>query len=169
MKIQKKSIVIGALALTLALVGVPAAQAATASKVGNMGVNNLASAIATKFNLNATEVQQVFTEQHVKMEANRVAEAKTRLAADVTAGKITQAQADLITAKRSQLEASRVSMEGKTKEEAMATMKTERTALEQWAKDNNIPASYIIMGGRGGGHKGFGREGGMKGRAPLAQ
>jgi len=156
---KKKGIAIGALALTLALLGASAAQADN-SNVGGFGrmgkedhKKELVEALSAKFNLKTADVEQVFTEQHAKMEATRLQELKTKLGADVTAGKITQVQADLIVAKGAEMKTFRDTLKDKTKEEVMAAMKTQKASLDQWIKENNIPAGYLVggfEGGRGG-------------------
>ena len=40
-------------------------------------------------------------------------------------------------------------MQGKTAEEKRTAMKAQMADLKQWAKDNNIPQGYLMMGGRG--------------------
>ena len=37
-------------------------------------------------------------------------------------------------------------------------MDSERTALEQWAKDNGIDIQYLMFGGKHGGRGGFGHK-----------
>ncbi len=123
---------------------------------------NIVNAIAEKFNLNVSDVQDVFDEQRATMEANRQ-EHREEMQADmqekfnerinqaVSDGKLTQAQADLIIAKKAELCSQQTSMEGKTREEILAFQKSQRDSLEQWAKDNNIPTGYIMFCGMGRG------------------
>ncbi len=163
MKKPKTSTMVAAAALTLGLMagGVGLTQAASTSTTNPM--SGLVTAIATKFNLNASEVEQVFQEQHAQMEARHTQEYKEYLAQAVKDGKLSQDQADKILAKRQELEtereANRTAMEGKTDEERKAYMEEHRTEhkaeLEQWAKDNNIPTEYLRFGfgkGKGPGH-----------------
>ncbi len=120
---------------------------------------NLVKAIAEKFGLNQTEVQQVFDDQHAQMQQQHKADEATRLSQAVTDGKLTQDQADKITAKRAELDAQRESDKAKfdsmTDSERQAAMKTKMDELKQWATDNNIPAGYLPFGG-GRGHGGPG-------------
>jgi histidinol phosphatase-like enzyme len=151
-----------ALILGLSTIGYGAHAAGTA-QTGTNGVNpmtGLVTALSQRFNLNATDVQKVFDEQHAQMEAAHQAQEKIALQQAVTDGKLTQAQADLITAKRAELETARLSLEGKTKEERDALMKTQMDALKQWATTNNIPVGYVF--GFGHGDHG-GRHGDFKG------
>jgi predicted phage gp36 major capsid-like protein len=159
---MKKPFVIAGLAATIGLAGLGAgvAHAATSSSDSNNPMSSLVDAIATKFNLDKTQVQQVFDEQKTKMDAEREQEVKDELAQLVTDGKLTQAQSDAITAKRAELEkereANRDSFKDKTAEERKSEMDTKRTELEQWAKDNGIDTQYLKYvfghgpGGRGG-------------------
>lgn len=139
-------------------------------------MSKLVTAIAQRFNLNVSDVQQVFDEQKAQMDAQRE-EQRTQMEAQreqiftgrinqaVTDGKLTQDQAAKILAKKAELEAQKTSLEGKTKEErrtAMTTMKEQMDSLKQWATDNNIPQEYLpFLGfGMGRGHGGPGGPGG---------
>ncbi|MFA6160618.1 MAG: hypothetical protein WCT54_03010 [Patescibacteria group bacterium] len=145
---------IGAVALagTISLgAGVYAAQ--TPIGIQNR-MSGLVSAIATKFNLNSTEVQQVFDDQHAlnqqQMQGQRQDQMKTRLDQAVTSGQLTQAQEDLIIAKHKEVQDFMASLKDKTPDERQAAIKTETDALKQWATDNNIPQQYFAFGlGRG--------------------
>jgi hypothetical protein len=129
-------------------------------------MSSLVTAIATKFNLNAAEVQTVVDEtmqaEHAAREAQMQQAQAARLSAAVTAGKLTQAQADLITAKtaelRATMEANRIANQSLTMEQRKAKMDEQRTALQAWATANNIPTEYLHFVGGG---KGMGVHGGM--------
>ena len=112
-------------------------------------MNGLISAIAAKFNLNTNDVQQVFDEQRTKMEVLRQQNFADRLVSDVAGGKLIQAQADAITTKQAKMQTLRTEMQGKTAEEKRTALKAQMDDLKQWAKDNNIPQEYLMMGGRG--------------------
>jgi hypothetical protein len=132
-------------------------------------MSSLVTAIATKFNLNAADVQVVFNEtmqaEHTERAAQMQQLQTTRLATAVREGKLTQAQADLITSKtaelRAQMEANRTANQSLTLEQRRAKMNEQRTALEAWANANNIPSEYLhFLGGKGmGGHGGMGMKG----------
>jgi hypothetical protein len=132
---------------------------------GTDPMSTLVQKIASKFGLNVNDVQAVFDQDRTDRQAQQEKDYEARLAQAVTDGKITEAQKQLILTKHKELEASRQSqmqsMQGKTQAERKATMESERTALETWAKENNIDMSYLI-GGRGIGHRG-----GPKGMGPL--
>lgn len=168
MQIPKKSTLLATAAVVVGLgvasAGVIHAQSPTSP---TNPMSNLINAIATKFNLNPTDVQQVFDDQHAQMEVQHQQAMKDHLAQLVMDGKLTQEQADKITSKlqelESQHEANKTAFQGKTKEEVRTLMEQERTQLEQWAKDNNIPMEYLHFGfgkGHGPGMHGFGMRGG---------
>jgi hypothetical protein len=113
-------------------------------------MSGLVSAIATKFNLNQADVQQVFDDQRAKMQTEHQQAKANKLSAAVTAGTITQAQADAIIPKETEMKTFRDTLKDKTETERQAAMKTEMTSLQDWAKTNNIPTQFIPFGMRGG-------------------
>ncbi len=139
-------------------------------------MTSLVTAISQKFNLSQTDVQKVFDDQQTQMrqemDAKRAEEQKTRLAAAVTAGKLTRAQSDLITAKQTEMKTFMDSLKDKTETERQTAMKTKMDELKAWATTNNIPEQYALgfgghMGGPAGEHGGrggFGGPGGQGGR-----
>ncbi len=163
--------VTSAVLVGVAGIGASSIQAATTDTTTRPNpMANLVTAIAQKFNLNQTDVQKIFDEQRTQMdqqmETRRAEELKTRLTQAVKDGKLTQAQADLITAKQTELKAFHDSLKGKTPEECKAAMEAKKTELQQWAKANNIPEEFALMGPMGGpgGHGGQGGpRGGMRG------
>jgi hypothetical protein len=173
---MKKHLVIAATAATIGLtgLGVGVAHAATTTSSATTNpMSSLVDAVATKFNLNKADVQQVFDEQKSKMNAEREQTIKDDIAKLVTDGKITQAQADLINAKREEMqkqhEANKASMQSMTDTERKAAMDKEKTDLEAWAKQNNIDSQYLryVFGG-GHGH-GPGSHHGDKNRIDNTQ
>jgi hypothetical protein len=164
MNTPKKTAVIAALVTMLGTgaIGIGTTMAAENTSVGiKHGMQDLVTAIATKFNLNTAEVQAVFDAQRDQMQTEHKAEMEktqaqheadlaAKLTQAVTDGKLTQAQADAITAKRAELKTEREAMMAErkeqrlqTREEMEATMKTKKEALDKWAKDNNIPSEYL--------------------------
>lgn len=174
MKKRTKLAVASTLVLGLAFVGAGAADAAQ-TEGGATPKNNLVNIISQKFKLNSADVQKVFDEEHIKMrtdmETKRSIMEKESLAKAVSSGKLTQAQSDAITAKRAELAMSnttlRASLEGKSKEETQAAMKTRAENLKKWVTDNGIPGEYIsLVGGHSGkvhDGRGFGPQA-MKGQ-----
>lgn len=103
--------------------------------------------IADHFNLNTTDVQQVFDEQR-----------NANLNQAVTDGKITQAQRDLIQAKHDEMVAQMEKLKDLTPTERRDQMRTLHEDMRAWAEQTGIDLPAII-----GGHMGLGGEriGGM--------
>jgi hypothetical protein len=145
--------------LGLAILGGSVALAASNTKGSVM--TNIVAAISQKFNLNSTDVQavvdQTMANQKASMQADQTKKFTDRINQAVTDKKLTQDQADKIIAKRTELQAANLALKDKTPAERQAAMKTQMTALKQWATDNNIPQGYLMFGGpRMGGGRGFG-------------
>lgn len=161
-KISKKSKMIAATAFVLGVtaMGAGVANAETGTSANTEAtartehMTTLVTAIATKFNLNSSDVQaiveQVMTEERAKMEASHSAAATARLNQAVTDGKLTQAQVALITAKQAETKAFHESLKGKSETDRQAAMKAYMTSLKQWATDNNIPKEFGFGPGHGG-------------------
>ncbi len=156
--------------IALGLAGVSAGAIHAASTNSNNPVSNIVNAIASKFNLNPSDVQQVFDQQHAQMQAEHLQNFKDQLTQAVKDGKLTQDQMDKIVAKQqelqSQAEANKTAFVGKTPQEVRTLIDAQRKALDQWVSDNNIPKEYLRFGfGGGRGHMrgGFGMHGGMMG------
>lgn len=174
-KISKKSKMIAATAFVLGVTamgaGVANADTVTASAANTaktQHITSLVAAIATKFNLNSSDVQaiveQVMSEERAKMETAHEAQATTRLNQAVTDGKLTQAQVALITAKQAETKAFHDSLKGKSEADVQAAMKAYMTSLKQWATDNKIPEGFgMFVGGPGRGGPGGKGHGGMNG------
>lgn len=159
MKISKKTkmFVAVAFALGVAATGAGVIHAATTTANSTNPMNSLVSAIASKFNLNVTDVQQVFDDQRAQMETERKQQAADRIKQAVTDSKLTQDQADKIIAKQAEVSAFMETLKDKTDTERDAAMKTEMDSLKQWATDNSIPMQYMMfLGGHGGPGRGFG-------------
>lgn len=161
---MKKSLIITGTATAIGLAGLTGAGFAYAATDQTNPHDNLVSAIASKFNLNKTEVQKVFDEQHSAMEEERENEIKDELAQAVKDGKLTQAQSDAITAKRAEIakerEAARTSDQSKSRDEMKSTLDSKRTELEAWAKEQGIDSQYLrfVFGHGGRGHGGHGGD-----------
>lgn len=159
---MRKNLMIAAAAATLSLGAIAplgmsvAAHAASNTTTGT----SMADKIASKFNLNKTDVQKVFDEDRATHEADRTQAEKERLATLVKDGKITQAQSDKIAAKlaemKSEMEANRTAMQSKTEAERKAARDANKAALDKWANDNGIDIQYLMPahGGPGGGGPG---------------
>ena len=120
--------------------------ASAASNKSTSNSDSLVDKIATKFGLKKSDVQAVFDENHSAHQAKRQQKIADMLADGVKDGTITQVQSDAITAKIKELqtkfENNRAKFESMTGAERKAAIETERTALEQWLKDNKIPDEY---------------------------
>lgn len=116
--------------------------------------------IATKFNLNTSEVETVFNEERDARRAEMKAKFEDRLAQAVRDGKITDAQKSLIIEKHESLinerETLKEAWRNMTREERKSAMEKRRNDLESWMKANNIPDGIFGLGmgmgkvGRGG-------------------
>ena len=163
-KIEKILAVIGVVAaLGAGVLGTHAVFAADDPSTSSNGVSELVRAIATKFNLDASAVQAVFDEQretrYTQMEMRGEKRFQSKLSQAVTDGILTQDQADLVNAKHVEMKEFRMSLQGKTPEEIRIALKEQKEALDAWAKENNIPKSFVFFGrgsmmmGRGHGAK----------------
>lgn len=152
-----------ALMLVLATAGVGISHAATNGNAPQDRMQSLVTAIAKKFNLNTTEVQQVFDADRTQMEAAREQEQTSRINQAVTDDKLTQDQATKIIAKQKELAAARTATKNLSETERQTAMKTQMDSLKQWMTDNTIPAGYLPLGGPGMGH---GPQGGHGQRGP---
>lgn len=120
---KKQLIAAGIIAAgTVGLAG--AAMVGAESVNGSGHMQNLVSAIASKFNLKEADVQAVVDQQRTQMQAERDQQIKDQVTQLVTDGKLTQAQADKINAKRTELEQQR---------EANRTADQDKTAAERQA------------------------------------
>ncbi len=161
---MKKQLIAAGLVATIGIAGLGAgaANAETSASASTDPMSGLVDKIASKFNLNKTEVQQVFDEQKTAMHAEREQKVKDQVAKLVTDGKITTAQADAINAKRAELEkereANKDSFKDKTEEERKAEKDKRKTELETWAKEQGISTDYLryVMGHGPGGPGGHG-------------
>lgn len=161
LKTPSKSQIVGAIAIAtgLALAGTGVIHAAnTGTAQTSNPMNGLVNAIAQKFNLNASDVQQVFDQQRAQMDAQHQQEFEARVAQGVKDGKITQVQADQIVAKAKELQASRQSEQAnsanQTEAERDAARKAQMDSLKEWATQNNIPKEFMLFGGMGHGGPG---------------
>ena len=147
-------------AVAVATLGIVAVSTVSAdsSNTGNR-IESLVNAISQKFNLNPTEVQQVFDDHKSKMRLQMEEKIEERLNKAVVDGKLTQEQVNKILAKQVELKAQeasfKASLEGKTKEEIKALVKAQTDSIKQWAEENNIPIKYMVFGGFGK-HRGMG-------------
>lgn len=164
---MKKPLLIAGVISTIGIAGLGAgvANAASSTSSEKNPMSGMVDAIATKFNLDKTEVQKVVDAERTEMKAQRETDIKNELATLVKDGKLTQSQSDAIMAKRAELqterEANKDTKTETTAEERKTTMQAKKTALETWAKEQGIDSSYLkyLMGHGPGGHGGPGQRG----------
>jgi len=145
MTLGKKSVAIAGLlaAIGAGAVGVGTTFAASSTPATpHDRMEALVSAIATKFNLSTTDVQAVFDAQHATDVAAHKQHMIDGLAKAVTDGKLTQSQSDLLQAKATTEQSFMESLKAMTPDQREAAVKTERAALEQWAKDNGLSKEF---------------------------
>jgi hypothetical protein len=129
------------------LLGVGGVQAAQDTTSGT----SLVDKIASHFNLNKADVQQVFDQNRTEMKAKHAQAEADRLQKAVDAGTISSVQKDLIVAKQAELKTYMETLKDKTDEERRTAMKSKMDELKQWATDNKIPENLLrSFGGRGG-------------------
>jgi len=124
-------------------------------------VPSLVQEIASKFDLNQSDVQAVFAqhrqEMHTKMESNY----ETYLANLVKSGKISEEQEQLILNEHkqlmSQMQSTMKNFKSMTPAQRKAQMQAEMQTVKNWAKQNNISLQYLRPFGAG--MRGFGRFG----------
>ncbi|GEM_PF-4473373 len=114
----------------------------------NSSLPPLIQKIIDKFKLNSDEVKQVVDEERTERQRERQAKYEEWLDILVKAGKINETQKQLILQKREELQ--------NQQQTAWQQRETQRQALENWAKENNLDPEYLFGG--------FGRfSRGMKG------
>lgn len=152
---MKKKIFISAGLVSAGLLGMAGTSLAATNNSGS--ANSLPAKIAKQFNLSQADVQKVFDQNRADRQAAKKATIDTELTQAVTDGKITNDQKAKILAKidgiQKQRQAKSGSLKDKTPAERQALVTQNRTALEKWASDNNIPSEFLgyLMGGRGHG------------------
>jgi pyoverdine/dityrosine biosynthesis protein Dit1 len=148
-----------ALAL-LALVGVATATSIRAEEISDYPP--IIQKLVERFNLNPSEVQEVFNQEREERQEERQTRLEERLNEAVQNGEITEEQKQLILTKHQELqqerETNREAVQNMTREEHQAAMEAERAELEAWAEENGIDLNNFFFGSMGpkGGHPGWG-------------
>lgn len=153
MKQSTRTLLITAAVATATLGGIGVASAATTSS--STDDSSIVGKIATKFNLNKSEVQAVFDENRAEHKAEMQADRAQAIKDAVSAGTLTQAQADHISAAFEEIDtlrgdAHRSELTASTRQ----SIKDKMDALHTWADEQNIDLREII--GHNGPH-GHGR------------
>ena len=149
----KRSLLVGATLATV-LAGVSGASiVSAATDNSSTSGTTLVDKIASKFNLNKSDVQAVFDADRKDHETQREADIKDKLATAVKDGKLTQAQADHITQVMSEIKTLRGTTAPHEESDTVRDqIKAKLDDLRTWAKDNNVDTKYIMFGH--GGHGG---------------
>lgn len=140
-------------AFMLGVTAFSTAPAFAADKPSDDREQALVTALAQKFNLNATDVQTVIRSVMEKQKTVHMAEQEQvftdRINKAVADKKLTQDQATLLIAKAKEVKVFMESLTGKTETERKTAMKTQMDSLKQWLTDNNIPKDYSLFLGIG--------------------
>ena len=170
--ITKKTKILAAVVIAVGLitVGIGTVRAATNTNGRLNFMSNMVNAIAQKFNLSPTAVQQVFDDQAAQQKSQMTTKKQQsftdRLNKAVTDGKLTQDQVNKIIAEKTSVDAQMAALKGKTGTDLKTAMKQITDSAKQWATDNKIPQQYLMFGFRGsmdGGRGGFGTMRSFKG------
>lgn len=145
MNVKRSLLALGAVsAITLAGLGANGLASAQSSD----GMSSLVDKLASRFNLDKSEVQKVFEEDRAAHKAEHEQKAQERLAQAVTDGKLTQEQADALSAKRNELKEFMDGKRGDRSEENRAAVKEKMDEFRKWLEDNNIPDEFARGGPR---------------------
>lgn len=139
--------------LTLALVG-SAIMAVRTSAQGIFSGDSFISILAEKFGKSEDEVKTIFDQVRNERQAEMQTQQEERLTQAVADGNLTEDQKQLILTKKAELQQQR-QVDRKMRDAHQQELKT-------WANDNGINPQYLFgfgpgMGGKAGGHGGFGQ------------
>lgn len=159
---RKFSAAFAVLAAIVGIGGLSLANRASAD-TANSPHESLIERIASKFNLNKSDVENVFNEDRKAHQAEMTAKFEERLTQAVTDGKITEEQKTLILQKHKELqterESDRENWKNMTREERQTEMQKRHDELKAWLEANNIPTDLFPNFGemdRAGRHGGEG-------------
>ena len=158
MKLSKN--LLAAVAVTSIATGSIIGIGAVSAHGGGENKDELVTKLAEKFNVDASEIETVFEEQHAEMELERDAKRAEHLQSLVDAGTITADQKTALETKFAEMETAREALKDQdlTREEIHTKMEEGRTAFEAWATEQGIDLDAIRpegghMGGRGHGFR----------------
>lgn len=157
MKIFKSPLVVGGVAVILAVSGVATVGVvnAVAGPQEHGTMSSLIDKIASTFNLDRNKVEKVFNDQHAEHKENHLIMIKQRLQKLVDEGTITGAQKTAIEVKlvdlKQQHETDKASYKNLNPEQRKEKMKQKRADLENWAKEQGLDLSKLsgIFSGHG--------------------
>lgn len=140
---NKKFLLIPAAALAIT---VTAAIAGVAAAQSNSSYPDLVQAIANKFHLDPSQVQQVVSDVHSQYAQKHEENLESKIAQLVKDNKLTKTQADALTAKlkdlRTQVEATKSLPEGERHTKIMQIM----SDFKSWAQSQGINFSQLFPG-----------------------
>lgn len=163
MKLPVKQLVAAGIIGTVGIAGLTTfgiANAETSNNTETNPMSSLVDKIASTFNLDKSKVQEVFDAERAERDAEREQKHAERLQSLVDDGTISAAQKSAIEAKikemKTEREANKDDLKNLTGEERKTKMDEKRTALETWAKEQNLDLTKLkgVLGGPGGGHGG---------------
>ena len=120
------------------------------------GQQTLIDMLVSRFNLNKTDVQSVFTQFRQNRQTTMMTNFDTRIDQLVKDGKLTAGQGQKIKDKEAQIKIQMSSSDWQnlTPQQRKDKLTQLKTDLQTWAKDNNIPTQYLpFLGGFGRGFK----------------
>lgn len=156
----KKPILVAGTAVTVGLAGLAGSGVVSAATNTQEG-DSLVDKIATTFNLDKSEVQDVFEEHREGRQAEHQQNIEEELSQLVENGELTEAQKQSILDKRAELQAAReeaINNEDgeKDKEQMKEEMEQQREELKTWAEENDIDEQYLHFVFGMGQHHGLG-------------
>jgi hypothetical protein len=145
---------------TILLTGALAVGALGISNVSAQDINypTIVERLASKFNLDPNQVQEVFTEVHQERQAEIEAQFAQRIEDMVVDGKITEAQKQLILDKHEEMLAKMDEWKDLARDQRRDKMQAYHEELRTWAETNNIDLPFPLMM-KGPGHMGGGFRG----------
>lgn len=141
------------LLIALALIVVSGLGINYAQANGNHRSEIIINRLAEKFNLDKTEVEQVFAKNRAKRQQQMQARLEENLDQAVEDGKLTEEQKNLLLDKRAEMKDEMKNLSWNERQEKRAEHRQE---IQNWAKENGIDLSAIRNQGMKNGQKGFG-------------
>ncbi len=154
---NKKTLVPAVALTTLALIGLVGVQSVSAQE-NQRGYESIVERLSKKFNLDQTEVQAVFDEQHREREQYMQQRGEEKLNTAVENGTITEAQKNELVALREKLHNEMEDIRTMTQEEREVKIKEHSATIQDWAEKNNVDMADLDFGFGGGQKMGFGRR-----------
>lgn len=140
----KKTIMIPVIAVAASGIILLGATQLVHAQTSNTPFSGLAQAIAQKFNLNQTDVQNVINQQ---MQTNMQTRVQNRLDQLVKDGKITSAQEQAIISEMAKIksEYDTAAFKTMTADQRKQSLQKMRDEINAWAKSQGIDIKYVTM------------------------